>query len=80
MTDKKFWKIIQPFFSNIDLNSDKLMLKQRDVLTSEEKALATLMNKYFVNITTDLDLKRQGEALSDTPTSVDRILERFHCH
>ena len=56
------------------------MLKQRDVLTSEEKALATLMNKYFVNITTDLDLKKHGEALSDTPTSVDRILERFHCH
>ena len=38
------------------------------------------MNKYFVNITADLDLKRDGETLSDTSTSVSSILERFHCH
>ena len=38
------------------------------------------MNKYFVNITTDLDLKRDSETLSDTPTSVDGILERIHSH
>ena len=38
------------------------------------------MNKYFVNITADLDLKRDSETLSDTSTSVSSILERFHCH
>ena len=42
---------------------NKLILKKKDVLISDEKALATLMNKNFVNITADLDLKRDTETL-----------------
>ena len=42
--------------------------------------LATLINKYFVNITAGLDLKRDSETHSDTPISQDGILERFDCH
>ena len=62
MTDnKKFWKTIKPFFSNKGLNSNKLMLREKDVVVADEKALATLMNNYFVNITADLDLKRDME-------------------
>ena len=38
------------------------------------------MNKYFVNITADLDLERDSETLSDISTSVGSILERFNCH
>ena len=38
------------------------------------------MNKYFVNITAYLDLKRDSETLSNTSTSVSSIIERFHCH
>ena len=34
------------------------MLREKDVVVAGEKALATLMNNYFVNITADLDLKR----------------------
>ena len=33
------------------------MLREKDVLISDEKALATLMDKYFVNIEADLNLK-----------------------
>ena len=61
LTDnKKFWKTIKPFCSNKGLNSNKIMLREKDVLISDEKALATLMSKYFVHITTDLDLKRDS--------------------
>ena len=81
LTDtKKFWKIIKPFFSNKGINSNKLILRDKDVLITDEKALATLTNKYFVNITADLDLKRDSESLSDTSTSVNSIFKRFHCH
>ena len=82
MTDnKKFWKIIKRFFSNKGLNSNKLILREEDVLIiTDEKDLTTLMNKYFVNITADLDLKRDSKTLSDTSTSVSSILERFCCH
>ena len=81
MTDnKKLWKIIKPFFSNKGLSSNKLILGEKDFLNTDEKTLATLMKKYFVNIKADLDLKRDSETLSDTSTSVSSILERFHCH
>ena len=43
------------------------------------RALLTLMNKYFVNVTADLHLKRDSETLSDTSKSVSRKLERFNC-
>ena len=38
------------------------------------------MNKYLVNITADLDLKRDSETLSNTSTGASSILEIFHCH
>ena len=59
--NEKFWKRIKPFFSSKGLNSNKLMLREKDVTVADEKALATLMNNYFVNITADLDLKRDSE-------------------
>ena len=78
LTDnKKLWKIVKPFFSNKGLSSNKLTLREKDVLITDEKTLATLMNKYFVNITADLDLKRDSETLSDTSISVSSILEHF---
>ena len=68
--NKKFWKTITPFFSNKALNSNKLMLREKGFVVADEKALATLMNNYFVNITADLDLKRDTENFYDTPASV----------
>ena len=64
--NKKFWKSIKPFSSNKDLNLHKLMLREKD---AEEKALATLVNKWFVNIRADLDVKRDSEKFYDTPAS-----------
>ena len=71
LTDnKKFWKTVKSFFSNKGLNSNKLMLREKNVVDADEKALATLMNNYFVNVTADLDLKRNSENFYDTPASV----------
>ena len=81
MTDnKKFWKTIKPFYSNKGLNSNKLVLREKDVVVSDEKTLATLMNNYFVNITADLVLKRDSENFYDTPTSVYNIRKKFQDH
>ena len=81
LTDnKKFWKTIKPFFSNKVLNSNKLMLREKDVVVADEKALATLMNNYFVNITADLDLKSDSEKFYGGPTSVYNIKKKFQDH
>ena len=42
LTDSKnFWKAIKPFFNNKGLNSSKLILREKDVVVADEKALAT---------------------------------------
>ena len=45
LTDNK--NTIKPFFSNKGLNSNQLMLREKDVLIYDEKALMILINKYF---------------------------------
>ena len=78
MTDnKKFWKAIKPFFSNKGLRSNKLMLRKKDVVVADEKALATWTNNYFVNITADLYLKQN---FYDTPVSAYNIKKSFQYH
>ena len=59
---------------------EKLMLREKDVVVADEKALATLMNNYFVNITADLDLKRDSENFYDTPASVYNIKKKCQDH
>ena len=49
------------------------MLREKDVVVADEKALATLMNNYFVNITSNLDLKRDSVKFYDKPASVYNI-------
>ena len=78
--NKKYWKTIKPFFSNKGLNSNKLMLREKDVVAANEKALATLTNNYFVNITADLDLKRDTEKLYDIPAKVNNTKKKFQDH
>ena len=56
------------------------MLREKDVVVAGEKALATLMNNYFVNVTADLDLKRDSENFHDTPASVYNIKKKFQDH
>ena len=59
LTDNnKFRKAIKPF---LGLNLNKLILREKDIVVSDEKALATLMSNYFVNITADLELQQDGE-------------------
>ena len=56
------------------------MLREKDVAVADEKALATLMNNYFVNITADLDLKPDSKKFYDTAASVYNIKKKFQDH
>ena len=56
--NKKFWKIIKPYFSNKGLNSNKMLLKEKGELVSDEKKLASITNKFFIYITKSLKLKK----------------------
>ena len=51
LSDKKFWKTIKPYFSIKVLNSNKMLLKGKGELIADEKQLASIVNKFFINIT-----------------------------
>ena len=53
------------------------MIAEKDVVISDEKTLATLMNNQSVNITADLELKQGIENFYDTPASVHNIKKKF---
>ena len=55
---KKFWKTINPFFINTDLNTNKLVLIEKTNLIMKESVLANTMKKYFTSITKQLNLKK----------------------
>ena len=46
------------------------MLREKDIVVSDGKALATFMNNFFVNITADLELQGDSENCYDTPATV----------
>ena len=58
--NRKFWKTVKPYFSNKGLNSNKLLLKEKENLASNEKQLATIMNSFFININKGLELKEDS--------------------
>ena len=44
--NKKFWKTIKPYFSNKGLNSNKILVKEKGELVSNEIELASIMKKF----------------------------------
>ena len=56
------------------------MLREKDVVAANERALATLMDNYFVNVTGDLDLKRGSKNFHDTTASVYNVKKKFQDH
>ena len=69
--NKKFWKTIKSCFSNKGLNSNKMLLKEKGELVLDEKQLASIMNKFFINITKSLHLK---EDQVSSPAALEDIL------
>ena len=75
--NRKFWKTIKPYFSNKCLNSNKLLLKGKGNLVSDEKELAIIMNNFFINITKDLELKKDSKGKLN---NLEDILKTFESH
>ena len=56
--NKKFWKKIEPFFSDKGLETNNIILKEKTELITNSSTLANLFNNYFINITSTLKLKQ----------------------
>ena len=55
--NKLFWKIIKPYFSGKGSNSTKITQFVKDIIITDEKQIANIMNEHFVSITKKLSLK-----------------------
>ena len=55
--NKLFWKNAKPYFSNKSSNSTKVTLLEKDMIITDEKQIANIMNEHFVSITKKLSLK-----------------------
>ena len=54
--NKTFWKSVKSFFSNKGLNSNKILLVEGNEIVNGDGKIATIMSRYFTNITKHLNL------------------------
>ena len=55
--NKTFWKTVRPYFSDKDNKSSNITLVGNNIVTADRKRVEESMNKYFINITKNLNLK-----------------------
>ena len=49
--------MVKPYFSDKGSNSRRITLMENDSILTDDKHIAKTMNNFFVNITTNLNLK-----------------------
>ena len=55
--NKAFWKTIKPYFSNKGLGPSSLILSEKNKIVTNHQDIANIMNNYFTDITSHLNLK-----------------------
>ena len=55
--NKMFWKKIKPFFWDKGLETNNIILKEKNDLITDSSSLGNLFNSYFINISSTLKLK-----------------------
>ena len=68
-----FWKNVKPYYSNKDSNSTKITLVEKNMIITDEKQIANIMNDHFFSITKKLSLK-------PSISSKDSNSDIFHDH
>ena len=64
---KKFWKKIKSFFSDKGLETNNIVLKEKNKLITNCSTLANLFNNYLINITSTLKLAQSPPKFPSIP-------------
>ena len=75
--NKTFWKPLKPFFSNKCLNSNNILLVEGNEIVNNDGKIATIMNRYFTNITKHMNLKANKNSNRE---ELVNILDTFKNH
>ena len=65
--NKKFWKKIKAFFPEKGLETNSIILKEKNELLTNSSTLANLFHNYFINITSTLKLKQSPPKFPSIP-------------
>ena len=58
MTDKKYWKTIEPCFSDKSRNSERIVHTKNNEIVLEDCKVALTLNTFFSNIITSLNTSK----------------------
>ena len=75
--NKTFWKTVRPYFSDKDNKSSKITLVENNIVIADEERVAELMNKYFINITKNLNLKAP---IINTTDDIQSLTKNYDNH
>ena len=75
--NRTFWKEIKSYFNDKGCMSSQTTLVERDKIIHKDKEIAETMNKYFVNITKTLRLKRSKKYNTN---DIDILTSQFKDH
>ena len=79
--DKNFWTACKPFLSDKAAVGNRTVLVEDDKIISDEKAVATVFNKYFVNITESLEIQQWNPGFLLLPLDpVEKIYQKYSSH
>ena len=64
---KKFWVTVKPQFSNESKTANTIILHKNLRIIKDNKKISHTLNKYFINLTKTLKLKKTSPALKNKP-------------
>ena len=81
--NKKFWKLMQPLFSEKTSTKHNITIVSGDEIITEDSKVAETMNKFFQTAATSLDIRENSYLLNTTDikdSPVHAAIEKFSSH
>ena len=81
--NKKFWKIVKPFFTDKGMNHDKIILVEDDEIILENEQISESLNNFFADAIIILNILQYEDPTSNTNGIDDPVLsaiEKYKNH
>ena len=81
--NKKFWKIVKPFFSDKSQSKNKIVLIEDETIIYNDVEEAETMNEFFVSVTDFLGINENsgyGNATEGITDPIDKAVRKFSNH
>ena len=75
--NKTFWKTARPYCSDKGNKSSKITFVENNIVIADEKRVANLMKKYFINIRKNLNLKAP---IINTTDDIQSLTKKYENH